>query len=144
MSEGVALDKVPQNLVTLLKQAQKEHGYLSPQVIEELAGSLDMPVNEVYGVATFYSFLSTRPLGRNVIRVCKSVPCYLKHNQATVESIEKELGIRPGQTTPDGRFSLEMTNCIGLCDHAPAMMINDDPHVDLNPGGISKILGSYK
>ena len=109
-----------------------------------LAESLDMPVSDVYGVASFYSFLSTQPLGRNVIKICKSLPCYLKHCQTIIESVAKELGIRPGETTPDGRFSFQLTNCIGLCDRAPAMMINDDAHVDLTPEKISKILKDYK
>ena len=131
-------------MLVLLKEAQSKFGYLPGEVIVELASSLGIPVNDVYGVASFYSFISTKPLGRNVIRVCKSLPCYLKHCQTIIESVEKEIGIKPGETTPDGRFSFELTNCIGLCDKAPAMMINNDAHVDLTPGKISQILKNYK
>lgn len=137
-------NKTPGDLLVLLQEAQNEYGYLSEEVMAELASSLDIPVNDVYGVASFYSFLSIRPLGRNVIRICKSLPCYLKHGQAIVETVAREIGIRPGETTPDGRFSFQLTNCIGLCDQAPAMMINDDAHVDLTPEKIAQILKKYK
>jgi len=133
-----------EDLIIRLKEAQSKFGYVPGEVMADLAESLDIPVNDVYGVASFYSFLSTRPLGRNVIRVCKSLPCYLKNCLPIIESVEKEIGIKPGETTPDGRFSFQLTNCIGLCDRAPAMLINDDAHVDLTPEKISQILKAYK
>jgi NADH-quinone oxidoreductase subunit E len=145
MSKGVtSLNKAPENLLVALKNAQTRTGYISQEFMAELAESLGVPVNDVYGVASFYSFLSPRPLGRNVIRICKSLPCYLKNGQTIIDAVAKELGIRPGETTPDGRFSFELTNCIGLCDRAPAMLINNDAHVDLTPAKIKQILQSYK
>jgi len=108
--------------------------------VNELAESLDIPVSEVYGVASFYSFLSTKPLGKNVIRICNSVPCYLKNSQSILATVEEELGIKPGETTEDGKFSLQLTNCIGACDQAPAMMINHKLYVDLTPMKIRDIL----
>jgi NADH-quinone oxidoreductase subunit E len=133
-----------QNLLAALKEAQARSGYISQEFMVELADSLGVPVGDVYGVASFYSFLAPRPLGRNVIRICRSLPCYLKSCQTIIETVEKEIGIKPGETTPDGRFSFELTNCIGLCDRAPAMLINNDAHVDLTPEKIAKILQSYK
>ena len=133
-----------EDLVGVLKEAQRKFGYVPEEVMAELAESLHIPINEVYGVASFYSFLSIKPLGRNVIRVCQSLPCYLKNCQIIIEAVEKELGIKPGETTADGRFSFQLTNCIGLCDRAPAMMINNDAHVDLTPEKISQILKSYQ
>ncbi len=145
MSQRIsARHKGQEDLIMLLREAQSKFGYVPEEVMAELAESLDMPLNDVYGVASFYSFLSIRPLGRNVIRVCKSLPCYLKNCQTIIESVAKEIGIRPGETTPDGRFSFQLTNCIGLCDRAPAMLINDDAHVDLTPEKISQILKTYK
>jgi NADH-quinone oxidoreductase subunit E len=132
------------DLLVLLERAQSRSGCLSRQTIAELAKSLGLSVGEVYGVASFYSFLSVEPQGRNVIRVCKSLPCYLKNSQSIIKSVRRAIGIEPGQTTPDGRFSFELTNCIGVCDKAPAMMINDDVHVDLTPQKIAKILEGYK
>ena len=142
--ESAVQDKSQGNLIAKLKEAQHKLGYVPEKTMAELAESLDIPVNDVYGVASFYSFISTKPLGRNIIRVCKSLPCYLEHCQTIIESVEKEIGIKPGETTPDGKFSLELTNCIGLCDQAPAMMINDDAHGDLTPEKIAAILKAYK
>jgi NADH-quinone oxidoreductase subunit E len=145
MSKKMAPGKeAPENLLIALQKAQARSGYLSPKFLTELADAFNVPVSDVYGLASFYSFLSTRPCGRNVIRVCKSLPCYLKNSPIIVETLERELGIGPGGTTPDGRFTFELTNCIGLCDRAPAMLINDDPHVDLTPEKIARILESYK
>jgi NADH-quinone oxidoreductase subunit E len=132
------------DLLVLLERAQSRSGYLSRETIAGLAESLGLSISEVYGVATFYSFLSIKPPGRNVIRICKSLPCYLKNAQSIIESVRKAIGIRPGQTTTDGRFSFELTNCIGACDRAPAMMINNDVHVDLTPEKIAQILKAYK
>jgi NADH-quinone oxidoreductase E subunit len=144
MSKKDSQNNTSQNLLVALKEAQTRFGYLPQEFMAELADSLDVPVNDVYGVASFYSFISTRPTGRNVIRICKSLPCYLKDGQTVIETVAKELGIKPGETTPDGRFSFELTNCIGLCDRAPAMLINNDAHVDLTPEKISQILQNYK
>ncbi len=145
MSEITAVQqKWPEELLLQLQEAQGKFGYIPAEFMAELADSHSIPVNDVYGVASFYSFLGIRPVGRNVIRICKSLSCYLKNYQPIVEAVEKKIGIRPGQTTPDGRFSFQLTNCIGLCDRAPAMLINNDPHVDLTPRKISKILDKYK
>jgi len=132
------------DLLVLLEREQSRSGYLSRDFIARMAQSFGLSIGEVYGVASFYSFLSMKPQGRNVIRVCKSLPCYLKNSRLIIESVQKELGIGPGQTTPDGRFSFELTNCIGACDKAPAMMINNDIHGNLTPGKIARILKRYK
>tara|TARA_B100000315_G_C14484929_1_gene544719 strand:- start:556 stop:1002 length:447 start_codon:yes stop_codon:yes gene_type:complete len=139
-----AQGKGQEDLLVLLEEAQSKSGYLSEDIITELAQSVAMSVSDVYGVATFYSFLSTKPLGRNVIRICQSLPCHLKDSQIVIESLADELDIKPGQTTPDGKFSFELTNCIGVCDEAPAMLINNDVHGNLTPKKISEILKSYK
>ncbi len=142
--EVITLPEDRADLVGCLQEAQRRDGHVSEEVIAALAESLAIPVHEVYGVASFYSFLSTKPLGRNVIRVCKSLPCYLKSAEVIMEAVEKELGIGLGDTTTDGRFTFELTNCIGLCDRAPAMLINQDPHLDLTPEKIKQILESYR
>jgi NADH-quinone oxidoreductase subunit E len=137
-------NQAPENLLLTLKEAQARFGYLPREFIVELAGSLHVPVNDVYGVASFYSFLAIKPLGRHIIRICKSLPCYLNGCQLIIETLEKEIGIKPGETTPDGRFTFELTNCIGLCDKAPAMLIDSDAQVDLTSKKISRILQNYK
>ncbi len=137
------MNKRQEDLLVLLEKAQTKFGYLSEETMAELAKSLALSISDVYGVATFYSFLSTKPLGRNVIRICKSMTCYLKHYQTITNTVEKEIGIKPGETTPDGKFSFQLTNCIGACDKAPAMMINNDVYDDLTPRKISQILKAY-
>ncbi len=132
------------NLLLRLEEAQHRLGYLSEQTMGELAESLGISVSEVYGVATFYSFLSTRPQGKYVIRVCKSLPCCLKDSDMVISSIEAAIGIRPGDTTPEGKYSLELTNCIGACDSAPAMLVNSELHVGLTSRRISRILKTYE
>jgi len=133
-----------EGLLVLLIEAQNKAGYLSEELMAELAESLNMSISVVYGVATFYSFLSIKPLGRNVIRICKNLPCYLKNSQMIIKSVEDEIGIKPGGVTPDGKFSFQLTNCIGACDRAPAMMINHDVYGDLTPSEIARILKSYE
>jgi NADH-quinone oxidoreductase subunit E len=133
-----------ENLLIALQEAQVAAGYLSPETMTKVARAFEVPLNDVYGIASFYSFLTIKPPGRNVIRICKSLPCYLKNSQIIVDTVAKEIGIKPGQTTPDRRFSFELTNCIGLCDRAPAMLINNDAHVDLTAEKISDILQKYK
>ena len=129
-----------EHLLALLQEEQEKTGHISERFIELTAKSIGLSISEVYGVATFYHLLSTKPLGRNVIRVCKCVPCYLKSSQLVLETIQEKLGIAPGETTPDGRFSLQLTNCIGACDQAPAMLLNHDLHGYLSPTKIVKIL----
>ena len=133
-----------ENLLILLKESQSRRSYLPPELLAELANSLGISISEVYGVATFYSFLSTKPQGRNVIKICKSLPCFLKNSQMIIKSLEQEIRIKPGETTPDGRFSFQLTNCIGACDKAPAMMINDEIYGDLTPRKIAGILKTYE
>jgi NADH:ubiquinone oxidoreductase subunit E len=131
-------------LLAKLKQAQHQHGYVSREIMAATAHSMQIPVSEVYGVTTFYSFLSTRPMGQNVIRICKSLPCYLKHAEMIIDGVARAIGIQPGQTTADGKFSFELTNCIGACDMAPAMLLNQDVHGHLTPDKIAEILSTCK
>ena len=131
-------------LLRKLKEAQNEFGYVSKEFMAETARSLGMSIGEVYGMTTFYSFLSTRPLGRYVIRICKSIPCYLQNAEMIVDTVANEIGITPGQTASDGKFSFQLTNCIGACDMAPAMLVNHEVHGHLTPGKIAEILKGCK
>jgi len=135
---------IREELLSSLKRAQAEHHHLSREVMVEISRSLDIPLSDVFGVASFYSFLSAEPGGRNTIMICRSVPCYLKKSEMITETIADEVGIGLGGTTADGRFSFGLTNCIGACDSAPAMLVNSDVHGDLTPSKISRILKSYR
>ena len=132
-----------QNLLVRLEEAQQTNGYVPESLLEELARSLDISTAEVYGVVTFYSFLSTQPRGKYVIRVCKGLPCGLCHSLPIISAIEDAVGIKVGETTHDGKFSLEFANCIGACDHAPAMLVNSELHTDLTPEEVPGILQAY-
>jgi len=130
-------------LLGIIKAEQEKEGFVSEEAMAGMAQKMGVSVGDVYGVTTFYSFLSTKPLGRHVIRICKSVPCFLKNGEMIAASIETELGIAPGETTADGRFTFELTNCIGACDQAPAMLVDDEVYGELTPGKIKEILQSY-
>lgn len=132
------------SLVAILKEVQDKCAYLSEDAMIDVARGLNVPVSEVYEVATFYSFLSPWPLGDNVIRICKSTPCFLKNCDTVVKAVEKELGISIGETTEDGKFSLQLTNCIGACDMAPAMMVNKETYGNLTPEKVARILSEYQ
>lgn len=143
LKKACAYYKSRNDLLSFIKEVQERHGYLSPKVIREIASLWDTSIGEIYGIVTFYSFLSAKPLGQNVIRVCKSTSCWLKNYQSVIKAIEEQLGIRPGETTRDKQFTLELVNCIGNCDHPPAMMINDKVYNSLNPEKVKAILKDY-
>ncbi|MBW2207759.1 MAG: NADH-quinone oxidoreductase subunit NuoE [Deltaproteobacteria bacterium] len=130
-------------LLGMIKEEQEKAGHVSEGAMAGIAQTLQLPIGDVYGVTTFYSFLSTKPLGRHVIRICKSVPCFLQDGEMMAAAIEKELGIGPGETTANGRFTFELTNCIGACDQAPAMLVDDEVYGDLTPEKIGEILKSF-
>ncbi len=130
-------------LLPALKDTFSKSGSLDREAMSGLADQCRLPLNEVFGVATFYAFLPVSPAGKNIIRVCRCLPCHLKDAQAVIGSIKKELGIVPGETTRDGKFSFELVSCIGACDQAPAMMINDKLYGNLTPPGIAEILKSF-
>jgi NADH:ubiquinone oxidoreductase subunit E/NAD-dependent dihydropyrimidine dehydrogenase PreA subunit len=132
------------NLLDLLSATQRRAGFLSEASLTEIASALDLPLSEVFGVASFYAFLATKPQGAHVIRVCKSLPCSLKEAPRIIESVQKTLGIAPGEVTPDGQFSFTLTNCIGACDQAPALMIDETVYGNLTPSKIAAILTSYR
>jgi NADH:ubiquinone oxidoreductase subunit E/Pyruvate/2-oxoacid:ferredoxin oxidoreductase delta subunit len=123
-----------------LKEEQRKFGFISKKALSEISKTVGVTLSEAYGVATFYAFLSVEPLGRHVIKMCKSLTCTLKGGKMIRDSLRKELGIQPGETTHDGRFSLILTDCIGACDQAPAMLIDDAVHGNLTQDRINEIL----
>jgi len=143
MANASSGNRQREHLLIDLSRAQRRDGGVSAAVMQELAAEIDVSLSDVYGVASFYSFLSTRPLGRHVIRICRSVPCFLKSADSLATQLADELGVQPGKTTADGRFSLELVNCIGACDVAPAMLVDDDVHGDLTPAKVRRILKKY-
>jgi NADH:ubiquinone oxidoreductase subunit E len=131
------------SLLPVLQGVVEEQRYLSEDALVEVAKQMDIPPADVYGTATFYSFLDTVPRGKNIIRVCKTISCDLVGKDAIVKALEKVLKIKVGETTHDGQFSLLYTNCIGWCHKGPAMLINDEPYTELTPQKAIEIVENY-
>ncbi|MEO7200298.1 MAG: NADH-quinone oxidoreductase subunit NuoE [Dokdonella sp.] len=127
-----------------LKIVQRHRGWVSDEAIADIAQLLGLAVAELEGIATFYNLVFRRPVGRHVILVCDSVSCWLMGCTALREQIAQQLGIESGGTTPDGRFTLLPTVCLGACDHAPVMMIGDDTHLDADTAKIEHLLDQYR
>jgi NADH-quinone oxidoreductase subunit E len=127
-----------------LKLVQKRFGFVSDQHLAEVATLLDMTPAELDGVATFYNLIFRRPVGRHVILLCDSVACWVMGEAAARSQLRERLGINPGETTQDGRFTLLPIVCLGHCDHAPAMMVNDDQYGDLDARRLDAILDRYR
>lgn len=134
----------PGATMPILQAAQEIYGYLPEEVQIIIAEELDMPLSEIYGIASFYAQFTLNPKGKFKISVCLGTACYVKGSQAVLEAIEKELNIMPGGLTSDGKFSLDACRCVGACGLAPVMMINDDVYGRLTPDMIPDILAKYK
>ncbi len=130
-------------LVQVLKKAQEIYGYLPLEVQIAVAEGLNVPLEEVYGVVTFYSFFSLQPKGEHQISVCLGTACYVKGSGDVVNKLSEKLGIQPGECTRDGKFSLTACRCIGACGLAPVMTIDDDVYGRLTPDEAVKILEKY-
>ena len=137
--------KYPQRssaLIPSLQLAQEEAGYLSPEVIREVAAVFELSPNEVYEVASVYTMLHKKPVGKYVIQVCTNISCLLCRAEDIMAHLEERLGIKPGETTPDNKFTLMEVECLASCGTAPVVQINDDYHEDLTPEKLDKILDS--
>ncbi len=135
---------VPSGLIQVLHQVQLAYGYLPKDVLMKVSEGLGVPLNEVYGVATFYAFFSLKPKGKYNVAVCKGTACYVRGAAKVIERIEKELGIKAGDTTDDHKFSIEVVRCLGACGLGPVLMIGEDVHARLKPDKIPGVLGAYK
>lgn len=131
------------NLLPILQGVVEQEKYLSEYSMSEIARELDIPASDVYGTATFYSFLEHKKMGTYIIRVCKTITCSMKGKNQILLTIEDMLKIGLGETTPDGKFSLLQTNCLGWCHKAPAMLINDEVFTELTPESVREILTTY-
>ena len=131
-------------LLAILHEIQKNHRYISDYAQQEIARHLTIQPVEVYSVISFYAFLNSKPKGRNIVRLCKTVSCEMKGKVAIEKAIERELGIKIGETTKDKKFTVEYANCLGLCDVAPAMSINDRIYTRLTPEKAVQLLNAVK
>jgi len=134
----------PTPLMMILEDVQKEYGYIPLEVQELISDLTGTPVSEIYGVVTFYSFFSLTPKGKYVIGVCLGTACYVKGSQLILDKFSQVLGIKSGETTLDGLFTIDVLRCIGACAIAPAVSINGKVYPQVKVDDVVKIVNEYK
>jgi NADH:ubiquinone oxidoreductase subunit E len=136
--------QVPGALIPVLQIAQGLFGYLPEKALKRISRGMNTSYSEVAGVVSFYSFFSTAPRGKHVVRVCLGTACYVRGGTRILEGIKKKLGIAEGETTADRLFSLEIARCFGACGLAPVIMIDQDVHHRVNPNKLDQIFNQYR
>ena len=131
-----------EELVPILRSLNDKIGYLPKDVLKEVSHGLCLSESHTYGVATFYSMLSTEKKGKYLIKICESAPCHVVGGRDVIKAIKDELGIDAGETSDDGKFSLEMVSCLGVCGVGPVMMVNSEVYGNLTPENAVEILRS--
>lgn len=134
------------NLIYILHEIQDAHPqhYISEEAVQTVADYLRVPPNHIYGVLTFYTMYSTKPRGKNIIRLCESPPCYIKGSENILRKLKILLGVETGETTQDGLFTLELCACLGVCGNAPVMMVNNDVYGDLTEDKVEDIVAKIR
>lgn len=131
-------------LMPVLQDVNAEYNYLPEEVLRYVAHRLDLPLTQVLHVATFYNVFSLEPRGRYLIRVCIGTSCHVRGGFRILESLQKQLGILPGETTPDMQFSLETVRCVGCCALSPCIVIDNTTHARLRPDAVAPLLRTYE
>jgi [NiFe] hydrogenase diaphorase moiety large subunit len=131
-------------MMPMLETIQEKYRCVSDFAMQEVARQLGVFPTEVYGVVSFYSFLSTEPRGKFAIRLCRTLSCDFAGKREVAQQLENELGIRFGETTKDRLYSLEYCNCLGMCDNGPALLVNNDVYTRVHPELVSDILEKYR
>ena len=130
-------------LIQLLLEIQHELNWIPPEAITRINKRLKIPVSEIYRVASFYTALSLKPRGRHLVRVCAGTACYVRGGPRVLDSVERTLNIRAGETTKDGKFTLETVNCLGCCALGPVVEIDGQYHGKLSSATVEKLLSKY-
>ena len=136
-------DKNKSNLIQILNEVQETYGYIPENVQLEISKYLRIEMAEIYGVITFYARFTLKPKGKYNIAVCLGTACFVKGSERVLERVKQKLGIDVGQTTPDGKFSIEATRCIGACGLAPVFTVNDEVYGKATPELVDKVLDEY-
>ena len=131
------------NLIPVLQKVQGSLGYLPREAMTEIAEYLDIPAIDVYGVTTFYNQFRLEPVGKHIIRVCVGTACHVRGATKVVEEVERQLGIEAGETTKDGKFTLETVNCLGACALGPLVVVDEDYHGKMDARKVSRMLKQY-
>jgi len=132
------------SLIPILQDVQRKYKYIPDFAQQEIARLLDIHPVEVFSVISFYSFLNTTPKGKYIVRLCQTISCDMQGKALVAKAIERELGIKFGETTKDNKFTLEFANCVGMCDQGPAMIINERVYTHLTPEKAVQILNELK
>ena len=131
-------------VMIILQEAQKKFGYLSREVQDYIAGELSIPNEKVYGIVSFYSFFTTEPKGKYDVQMCLGTACFVLGNNTFQQIVEDKLGIKEGEVTPDGKFSLTFTRCLGCCGIAPVIKVNDEVYGKLTEKKLDEIFKKYR
>ena len=134
----------PGSLITVLRLCQDIVGYFPSDLIEHIAGGMNLPLSKVYGVVSFYSLFSLKPKGRHQVRVCTGTACYVRGVREVLDRVERRFDVKAGGTCADGRFSLEPVRCLGACGLAPVMVVDRDTHGGVTPDSACAILEGYE
>jgi NADH:ubiquinone oxidoreductase subunit E len=134
----------PGGLIPALQVCQRMMGYLPKSALKMISEAFDKPYSEVAGVVSFYSFFSTVPRGKHMVRVCLGTACYVRGGKEVLDALKKELGVNVGETTDDRLFSLDVGRCFGACGLAPVIMVDDDVHQRVKPAKVGELLGQYR
>lgn len=137
-------DQKQSAVMSALRIVQEEHGHLTPALMDAVAEYLDMAPIAVYEVASFYTMYEHQPVGKHTVNVCTNISCLLRGSSDVVEHLEKKLGVKLGETTADGRFTLRSVECLGACVNAPMMQVDKDYHENLTPASIDATLEQYE
>lgn len=137
-------DGEPENLIMILQSIQKQYNYLPRPALDYLSVKIGVPLSKIYGVATFYSTFSLEPRGKHIISICLGTACHVRGAERVHERIEDSLKIHDGQTTEDGRFTLESVRCVGCCSLGPVVKIDEDVHGRINSSEVKEILDRYE
>ena len=133
----------PGGLIPVLEEAQVALEFIPIAVQKRIASGLNLPLSRVYGVVTFYSFFTMTPRGKHTVRVCLGTACYVRGGKALTEALEKQFGIKQGETTADRMFTLESVRCLGACGLGPVVVVDEDIHGRLKPGKVKEVLSQY-
>lgn len=135
--------KKRESLMPMLQAIVKDKNYISEEDMLAVARELDLSAADVYGTATFYTFLETKQLGKYVVRVCKTISCHMAGKDEIIQTLSDTLKIKVGETTPDKKFTLQTANCLGWCHKGPVMLINDEVYPELTPQKAIEIIQGY-
>ncbi len=133
-----------EEMIPILNEINKRLGYIPPEALDEVSKLLKAPKSQLYSVASFYRMLATKPRGRHVIQFCESAPCHVVGGKEVWEELQSQVNLKSGETSPDGKWTLLTTSCLGVCAVGPVMTIDDDIYGNITPDQIQSILAHYE